>query len=197
MSGLNRRRRGSRILAVGALLDAYVVSNVLLAVGVVPEVIPEVLEDDVPVLHEGQAVLAVEVVGLVVSPIKPLDSHVSVGPQPVAVDVVVVVLLRDGSQPEKVAPGHAGLGQARRLTIWSVLLNQLRLQPVVQADLVDLGDETLVAGTEDVGVRLGDLLHGEHEAVAATMVFVPLPAVGAVVGVLAAGQAGGQGEKEG
>ena len=172
-------------------------SHVLLAVGVVPEVIPEVPQDWVPVLHEGQAVLAVEVVGLVVAPIKPLDSQVSVGPQPVAIDVVVVVLLGDGSQPEQVSPGHAGLGQALGLPVWRVLLKQLRLEPVVQVDVVDLSDETLVAGTQDVGIVLGDLLHGEHEAVATPMVFVPLPAVRAVEGVLAGGQARHQGQAEG
>jgi len=51
------------------------VSYVAVAVRVVPEVVAVILEDWVPVLHVGHAVLPVEVIGLVVSPVEPLDAE--------------------------------------------------------------------------------------------------------------------------
>ena len=143
-----------------ALLDADVVRHVVLAGGVVPEVVPvlgrremvgnvrlprDLLEDGVPVLHVGHAVLtavrkgynqiqskcflcSLEVVGLMLAPVKPLDAAVEVGVPPVPVHMVAVVVLGargqqgesqehlgHGAHPEEVTPGDPRPGQGLRL----------------------------------------------------------------------------------
>merc|ERR1719154_397998 len=185
--------------AVVALLDADVVCHVLVAGGVVPEVVPVLLEDRVPVLHVGHAVLPVEVVGLVLAPVEPLDAAVEVGVPPVPVNMVAVVVLSQSTHPEEVAPGDPSLSRVfgRR-----VLVNQHRLYPVVQTNIAaNFNYPTRMAGTQDLAVLLADLLHGEHEAVAASCAAVPMaalvpePAVRAVMGVLACRHGGQEGDR--
>ena len=55
----------------------------IVALPVVPVIVPELGEDGHMGLIQGQAVLAVEVVGLTVSPVKPVHSLVHVLPDPV------------------------------------------------------------------------------------------------------------------
>ena len=45
-------------------------------------------------LRHGEAVLSLEIVRLTLSPVKPLDSLVGVGPEPLPGGVLVVALLR-------------------------------------------------------------------------------------------------------
>merc|ERR1712012_1382268 len=80
-------RSCSLLGAVSTVLDADIVCDIVLAVGVVPEVVAVILEDYIPVLHVGHAVLSVEIVGLVVSPVKPLDTGIGMRPPPVSIDV--------------------------------------------------------------------------------------------------------------
>ena len=55
-------------------------------------------------------------------------------PPPVPIDVVAVVVLGDGAQPEHVPPGHRQVGR--------VQLKQLVLDPVVERRSVRLGKPT-------------------------------------------------------
>ena len=63
------------------------------AVKVIPEVVPEDGEEGVMLLHHGDAVLASEVVGLAIGPIKPGDGLVLVRPHPVTGGPLTVPLL--------------------------------------------------------------------------------------------------------
>ena len=63
------------------------------AVKVIPEVVPEHWEEDVVLLNHGEAVLALEVVGLAIGPVKPGDGLVHVRPDPVAWGALAVSLL--------------------------------------------------------------------------------------------------------
>jgi len=171
----------SLVWAVGAVLDTDVVSHVAVAVRVVPEVVAVILEDWVPVLHVGHAVLAVEVIGLVVSPVEPLDAGIGMRPPPVSIDVVIVAILSDCSHPEEVSPGNTGL----LLLVRGVEVEKLCLDPVVDTRVGNLHNPTTVAGTEDFAIHLAQLFHGEKVAVTtSSMTFMPKPSIGTVVSVL-------------
>merc|ERR1719266_2250171 len=171
----------SLIWTVGAVLDTDVVSHVAVAVRVVPEVVAVILEDWVPVFHVRHAVLAVEVIGLVVSPVEPLNAGIGMRPPPVSIDVVLVAVLSDCSHPEEVAPGNTGL----LLFVRGVEVEKHRLDPVIDPWVRDLDNPTTMAGTEDFAIHLAQLFHGEKVAVAtSSMTFVPKPAIRTVEGVL-------------
>ena len=59
------------------------VVGAFVAVKVIPEVVPEHREQGVVLLYHGDAVLAVEVVGLAIGPVKPGDGLILVRPHPV------------------------------------------------------------------------------------------------------------------
>ena len=63
------------------------------AVEVIPEVIPEDREEGVMLLYHGHTVLAVEVVRLTISPVKPGDRLIHMRPHPVTRGALAVSLL--------------------------------------------------------------------------------------------------------
>ena len=63
------------------------------AAGVIPEEVPEPGEEEVVVLPEDETVLALEVVGLPVRPVEPLDTLVHVRPEPLPGRTLAVSLL--------------------------------------------------------------------------------------------------------
>ena len=63
------------------------------AVEVIPEVISEDREEGVMLLHHGHTVLAAEVVGLAIGPVKPGDGLILVRPHPVTGGPLTVPLL--------------------------------------------------------------------------------------------------------
>merc|ERR1719266_551114 len=171
----------SLIWTVGAVLDTDVVSHVAVAVRVVPEVVAVILEDWVPVFHVGHAVLAVEVIGLVVSPVEPLNAGIGMRPPPVSIDVVLVAILSYCSHPEEVAPGDTGL----LLFVRGVEVEKHRLDPVVYPRVGDLHNPTTVAGTEDLSIHFAQLFHGEKVAVTtSSTTFMPKPSIRTVMSVL-------------
>merc|ERR1712088_1140347 len=171
----------SLVWAVGAVLNADIVCDIVLAVGVVPEVVAVILEDYIPVLHVGHAVLSVEIVGLVVSPVEPLDAGIGMRPPPVSVDVVVVAILSDCSHPEEVSPWNTGLF----LFVRGVEIKQLRLDPVVDWRMGNLNNPTTVTCAKDSSIFLAQLFHGEEIAMSTSpMTFMPKPSVWTVVRVL-------------
>merc|ERR1719391_1563099 len=124
---------------------------------------------------------AMEVIGLVVSPVKPLDAGIGMRPPPVSINMVIVPILSDYSHPEEVAPGNTGL----LLFVRGVELKKHRLDPVVDPRVRNLDNPTTVAGAEDFTIHLAQLFHGEKVAVtASSMTFMPKPAVRTVVSVL-------------
>ena len=64
------------------------------ALVVIPVVVPELRQDGHVGLPQGDAVLAVEVVGLAIPPVKPDDGLVHVLPHPVTGGVLTVSLLK-------------------------------------------------------------------------------------------------------
>ena len=60
---------------------------------VIPEEVPEPGEEEVVVLPEDEAVLALEVVGLPLRPVEPLDTLVHVRPEPLSRRTLAVSLL--------------------------------------------------------------------------------------------------------
>ena len=60
---------------------------------IVPEEVPEDRDEGVVELRHGEAVLTLQVVGLTLSPVKPLDGLVSGGPEPLTWVVLAVTLL--------------------------------------------------------------------------------------------------------
>merc|ERR1712146_641767 len=64
------------------------------------EVVPEHGEEGVVLLHHGDAVLAAEVVGLAIGPVKPGDGLILVRPHPVTGGPLTVPLLSGSSKPE-------------------------------------------------------------------------------------------------
>merc|ERR1712179_83069 len=72
-------------------------------VSITVEIVPEVVSVEVPRvvdLHHPHAVLAVLVVRLTISPVKPLDGLVLVRPDPFPGLVLAVTLSSEGSHPE-------------------------------------------------------------------------------------------------
>ena len=122
------------------LLTDVVVRSV--AVHIVPEVVPVEVERVVD-LHHAHAVLSVVVVRFPIGPVEPLDSLVLVRPDPLAGSVLVVTLSSEGSHPE--------VGPVSSLEH----VEQVGLQPVVDAGMVELRHPGLVVGAEDVGVISG------------------------------------------
>ena len=61
---------------------------------IVPEEVPEDRDEGVVELRHGEAVLALQVVGLPLSPVKPLDGLVGCGPEPLPGVVLTVALLQ-------------------------------------------------------------------------------------------------------
>ena len=73
--------------SVSKLVKALVLADVVgahFAVKVIPEVVPEDGEEGVVLLHHGDAILASEVVGLAIGPVKPGDGLILVRPHPVS-----------------------------------------------------------------------------------------------------------------
>ena len=60
---------------------------------IVPEEVPEDRDEGVVELRHGETVLALQVVGLSISPVKPLHGLVGVRPEPLARVVLTVALL--------------------------------------------------------------------------------------------------------
>ena len=118
-------------------------------VHVVPVVVPVEVEGVVH-LHHAHAVLAVVVVRFPVGPVEPLDSLVLVRPEPLSRSVLVVTVTSEGSHPE-VSPVS---GQEH--------VEQLGLEPVVDAGMVELGHPGLVVGTQNVGVISGHTLRASQ-----------------------------------
>ena len=77
---------------------------------VVPEEVPEDRDEGVVELRHGEAVLTLQVVGLTLSPVKPLDGLVSGGPEPLTWVVLAVTLLhvRKSNIGEDFAPWSSG-----------------------------------------------------------------------------------------
>ena len=106
---------------------------------IVPEEVPEDRDEGVVELRHGQTVLALQVVGLSLGPVKPLDGLVGCRPEPLPGVVLTVPLLRgkgrqsvrvirrdqtyicESSQPELSELSHVSDGE------------KLSLQPVVQS----------------------------------------------------------------
>ena len=63
------------------------------AASVIPEEVPEPGEEEVVVLPEDKAVLTLEVVGLPLRPVEPLDTLVHVRPEPLPGSTLTVSLL--------------------------------------------------------------------------------------------------------
>ena len=63
------------------------------AASVIPEEVPEPGEEEVVVLPEDETVLALEVVGLALRPVEPLDTLVHVRPEPLPGRTLAVSLL--------------------------------------------------------------------------------------------------------
>ena len=82
--------RDQLILSTLFLTD-IVVGN--LTAHVVPEEVPEDRDEGVVELRHGETVLALQVVGLSISPVKPLHGLVGVRPEPLARVVLTVALL--------------------------------------------------------------------------------------------------------
>ena len=156
-------------------------------VSITVKIVPEVVSVEVPGvvdLHHPHAILAVLVVGLTISPVKPLDGLVFVRPDPFPGLVLAVTLSSEGSHPE--LDPVSGLEH----------VEELGLEPVVDPGVVQLSHPRVVSGTQDRGVVPGDPLGSvEPEAPAARPVLLEDPAVRAVVSVL--GQDGaGEGESQ-
>merc|ERR1711878_56802 len=110
-------------------------------------------------LHQGHAVLPVPVVRLSLSPVEPLDSLVLVRPDPLSRVVLAVTLSSEGSHPE--------LYSVSRLE----LVEELGLEPVVDAGMIQLSDPGLVGLTEKISVISGNPLRSfKPEASAARSV---------------------------
>ena len=113
---------------------------------IVPEVVPVEVEGVVD-LHHAQAVLAaVVVVRLPVRPVEPLDSLVLVRPEPFPRSVLAVTVSSEGSHPEA--------GSVSRQEHFE----QLGLEPVVDAGIVDLRHPGPAVGAENVCVISGHRL---------------------------------------
>ena len=65
-----------------------------ITVHIVPQEVSEDGDERVVEFSHSQAVLSIEIIGLTVSPVKPLPSLVGVGPEPLPGGVLVVALLR-------------------------------------------------------------------------------------------------------
>ena len=117
------------------LLTDVVVRSV--TVHIIPVVVPVEVEG-VVYLHHAHAVLAVVVVRFPISPVEPLDSLVLVRPEPLPWSVLVVTFSSEGPHPE-VSPVS---GQEH--------VEQLGLQPVVDAGVVQLCHPGLVGSTQNI-----------------------------------------------
>ena len=62
---------------------------------IVPEEVPEDRDEGVVELRHGEAVLALQVVGLPLGPVEPLDGLVGCGPEPLPGVVLTVALLQE------------------------------------------------------------------------------------------------------
>ena len=143
------------------------------AVQIIPEVISVEVERIPVPLHQSHTVLTVVVVRLTLSPVKPLNSLVLMRPDPLSWSVLVVTLSSEGSHPE-LSP-VSGLE----------LVEELGLEPVVDAGVVQLSYPGLVRLTEKISIVSTDSLCSfEVEASAARPVLLEDPAVRTVVGVL-------------
>ena len=83
--------RNQLILSTLFLTD-IVVGNV--TAHIVPEEVPEDGDEGVVELRHGETVLTIQIVGLSVSPVEPLDGLVSCGPEPLPGVVLTVALLQ-------------------------------------------------------------------------------------------------------
>merc|ERR1719180_597579 len=93
--------------SVSKLVKALVLADVVgahFAIKVIPEVIPEDGEEGVVLLHHGDAVLAAEVVGLAIGPVKPGDGLILVRPHPVTGGSFTVPLISDPGFPSLHCP---------------------------------------------------------------------------------------------
>merc|ERR1712110_949909 len=133
---------------------------------IIPEVIPEDGEERVVVLSHHQTVFAVLVVRFPLCPVKPAHSFVLMRPGPLSRSVLTVSLPRLGAQPELLR--HSGL----------CLVQQLRLQPVVDTRMIKLSHPGSMGSTENISVV------PDEETSAARPVLLLLPAVRAAVGFL-------------
>ena len=116
------------------------------ALEVVPEVIPVEVERIAVPLHQSHAVLSVIIVRLALGPVEPLDGLVLVRPDPFPWSVLAVSLSSEGSHPKLDSVS------------WLESVEELGLEPVVDARVVQLRDPGLVELTEQVCVVPGDSL---------------------------------------
>merc|ERR1719333_1625222 len=141
---------------------------------IIPEVVPGLGEEGPVVLPQHQAVLIVPVIGLAISPVKPLNSLVHVRPVPLSLVVVrVVTSSRLSSQPKLVPLS------------WLSHLEQLSLEPVVNPRVVQLSYPGIVELAENISIVPGHSLPTtEHEAPASTPVLLQKPPIRTVISIL-------------
>ena len=83
-------------LRISSILSTLFLTDIVvggLTAHIVPEEVPEDRDEGVVELRHGETVLALQVVGLSISPVEPLHGLVSVRPEPLARVVLTVALL--------------------------------------------------------------------------------------------------------
>jgi len=149
---------------------------------------------DVLVLEEGEAVLAVPVVGLVLHPVKPGNLCSVVIPGPVSVLVIAVGAVHCGSDPPLVTILVAREPRGSRISIVDQRLDQVVL--LRTSALIHINEPSLMEFTDNSSVCLCHSLvqPTQQDALNLATNVADVPTIRAVVSVL--GEDSGREEKE-